>query len=265
MDHFGAKARIELAASGLDCSKATAIYSEYEKSLKSLQNSSGIGENIDIQGWGCETHPFAEYPLLVRCEAGSQRLDVLGIGPGPHANQGANQPLHSNPPAASYWVPCGDPGAKASYALKAFELSCGDARAVWHAKAFGLLANPYGFKCDTGFTTSASFLVTRCHRQNQRVEWAEQVGPAELADGLRGRGFSRFAYLSAGFRDQPGSAPGRYSRRIWHTKGGFPLLDLRARRPRGQHRSNQPVQEMQTLQESPVPRGPRPGVPLTTS
>lgn len=91
VDFYGGKARLDLSASGLDCTEAAAIYAAYQRAVKSGQATDTM-QTEQIQGWRCQTHPFADYPLLVRCEAGSQRLDALGIGPLRQENQGTPAP-----------------------------------------------------------------------------------------------------------------------------------------------------------------------------
>jgi hypothetical protein len=84
--HAGGKARIDARASGLTCAEATRIYTAYQEQVEA-GNAADIDQTAQIQGWECKTHPFAEYPLLVRCQAGEQRIDVLGLAPSAHPGQ----------------------------------------------------------------------------------------------------------------------------------------------------------------------------------
>jgi hypothetical protein len=75
---------------------------------------------------------------------------------------------------ANYWRHCGDPPGNNWFNLKAHNIHCLKARAVWRRYTFGGDFTPYGFRCGgagTGYETG----VTRCrrvrHHRVQKVQW----------------------------------------------------------------------------------------------
>lgn len=116
ISYEGGKAKIAYGPSGLSCTAASSIINQYQAQVDS-GDAGGVNLVGQVGSWRCITHPLADYPLLVRCEAGSQRLDLLGTAPS----------AHLSPPkitAATYRVPAsvwrGYPASKQREAASLF-------------------------------------------------------------------------------------------------------------------------------------------------